>query len=156
MTEAQAIQLIDLVKRGNTNAFEKLVLHYQNMVFSFVYNMVRNQMDAEELTQDVFVKAFRKIDIFRGESKFSTWLFTIARNTVASSFRKKQLETIDVDDSKTAHLEIDEVDNAFDLLSSNFVIILRIITLIFNYFCPHKQYWFHNIKNIALWILQNL
>ena len=117
MTEAQAIQLIELVKGGNANAFEKLVLHYQNMVFSFIYNMVQNQMDAEELTQDVFVKAYRKLELFRGESKFSTWLFTIARNNVSSSFRKKQLDTIDVDDSKTAHLEVDEVDNAFDVLS---------------------------------------
>jgi len=117
MTEAQAIQTIELVKRGNTNAFEKLVLHYQNMVFSFIYTMVQNQMDAEELTQDVFVKAYRKLELFRGDAKFSTWLFTIARNNVSSSFRKKQLDTIDVDDSKTAHFQVDEVDSAFDLLS---------------------------------------
>ncbi len=117
MTEPHVLKWIEEVKHGNVNAFENLVLAYQNKVYSFVFNMVRNQMDAEELTQDVFVKVYRKLHLFRGDAKFSTWIFSIAHNTVASSFRKKQLATTSVDDYKTANSIFEDVDNAFDTLS---------------------------------------
>ena len=117
MTEPKVLEWIEDVKRGNVNAYENLVLKYQDMIYSFVYNMVRNDMDAEELTQDVFIKAFRKLALFRAEAKFSTWLFTIAHNTVASSFRKKQLKTSAVDDYVTENFAFDNVDNAFEMLS---------------------------------------
>lgn len=69
------------IKSGELEAFRELVERYQGRVFCFVCNMVRNKSDAEDLVQEVFVAAFRKLSSFDSErAQFSTWLLTIARN----------------------------------------------------------------------------
>jgi RNA polymerase sigma-70 factor (ECF subfamily) len=77
------------------------VERYQNYVFSLVLRFVENREDAEEITQDVFVKAYRSLADFRGESKFSTWLFTIARTSCISFLRKRKLDTQSLDNERT-------------------------------------------------------
>lgn len=69
---------IDQILKGNTNAFSVLVERYQTLVYTVVYRMVKNKEQAEEISQDTFVKAFTSLAKFRGESKFSSWLYTIA------------------------------------------------------------------------------
>ncbi len=69
---------IDQVLEGNVNAFSVLVEKYQNLVYTVVYRVVKNKEIAEEVAQDTFVKAFRSLQKYRGEAKFSTWLYTIA------------------------------------------------------------------------------
>ena len=98
MTAEQEQQWVLAAQRGDMKAFEAIVSAFENAVYSFVYNTTRNQMDAEEITQDVFVKAYRNLSSFRGDAKLKTWLFTIAHNTTASHFRKKELATTPVDD----------------------------------------------------------
>ena len=71
---------IDKVCAGNTNAFAILVERYKNMVFTLALRMVKNREEAEEIAQDAFVKAFRSLNKFKGDSKFSTWLYKIAYN----------------------------------------------------------------------------
>ena len=94
-------QYIELVQQGNTAVFSKLVDKYQHYVFTIVYRILPNREEAEEAAQDVFLKAFRKIKDYRYESKFSTWLYPIARNTAIDYKRKKSHTTtsIDNDDS---------------------------------------------------------
>jgi RNA polymerase sigma factor (sigma-70 family) len=90
-------------QNGDLRAFEQLLYMHEDAVYSFVYNKVRNEMDAEEITQDVFMKAYKNIKSFRKEAKLRTWLFTIAHNTTASHYRKKELKTTPVDDTPKAH-----------------------------------------------------
>lgn len=64
----------------DTRAFELLVKRYQGPVFNFVFRMLGNREEAEDLAQEVFVKVFKKIDSFRGESSLSTWIYRVASN----------------------------------------------------------------------------
>mgnify|MGYP006129411385 CR=1 FL=1 len=83
-------QLIELVNAGHTNAFNSLVLRYRDRVFSVVYNMTSNREDANDITQDVFVKAFHNIHRFQQKSTFFTWLYRIAVNTGISFIKKNR------------------------------------------------------------------
>ena len=69
---------IQKVLEGDINAFSILVERYQNLVYTVVYRVVKNKEQAEEVAQDTFVKAYESLVKYRGEAKFSTWLYTIA------------------------------------------------------------------------------
>ena len=73
-------RLLDLARRGDTEAYGRLVRAHQDVIYALVFRSVRDGAVAEELTQDVFLKAFRSLESFRGESKFTTWLYRIAVN----------------------------------------------------------------------------
>lgn len=96
-------QIIQRVLRGDQSAYALLVETYQNYVFTLVLRFTENREDAEEISQDVFVKAYRSLSDFRGESKFSTWLFAITRTTCLSFLRKKKLEVYSLDNERTTH-----------------------------------------------------
>jgi RNA polymerase sigma factor (sigma-70 family) len=104
--------IIIRVLKGDQSAFALLVEKYQNYVFSLVLRFTDNREDAEEISQDVFVKAYRSLADFRGESKFSTWLFTIARTTCLSFLRKKKLDTLSLDNERTG-LQIENRESGF-------------------------------------------
>jgi len=74
-------QLIDRVKNGEKAAYDLLVLKYQQRVINLVSRFVRNQSDALDVTQEAFIKAYRALPNFRGDSAFYTWLYRIAVNT---------------------------------------------------------------------------
>jgi len=80
--------LIDQCRRGDTEAFSTLVLRYQDRIYNVIARMVGRSADAEELTQDTFLKAFEKLHLFRGTSRFYTWVFRIATNQ-ALSYRRR-------------------------------------------------------------------
>jgi RNA polymerase sigma-70 factor (ECF subfamily) len=85
----------DLVKRsqaGDTEAFDELVIRYRARVFSMVYNMVHSEQDAWDLAQDSFVKAWKSIGRFRGQSSFYTWIYRIVMNVTIDWLRKKQVK----------------------------------------------------------------
>lgn len=93
-------ELISNVLQGNQQAYAQLVQRYQAYVFTLVIRMVPSREEAEELAQDVFIKAYKYLNDFRGESKFSTWLYTIAGNTCLSHLRKKKQAVYSLDDEK--------------------------------------------------------
>ena len=99
-TETPDIELIQLVLAGNQSVYAQLVDKYKNFVFTIVLRYVKGREDAEEVSQDVFIKAYRSLQDFRGASKFSTWLYTIATTTCLSFLRKKQLEVQSLDNEK--------------------------------------------------------
>lgn len=74
-------ELIDRVKNGDKAAYDLLVLKYQQRIVNLVSRFVRNQSDALDVTQEAFIKAYRALPNFRGESAFYTWLYRIAVNT---------------------------------------------------------------------------
>ncbi len=79
--DIDAILIRDLLERNSNTAFSRLLNKYQGTVYSFCYRYTGNRQDAEDVAQDVFIKVFNKIESFRGESKFSTWLYSIMVNT---------------------------------------------------------------------------
>jgi len=106
MTPEEEDKLVRLLKQRNEAAFRKLVTLHQHKVYNLVYRMLGNAAEAEDLAQEVFVTVFRSIDTFRGESKFSTWLFRIATNHAKNRIKylarrkTKQRQAIeDVDES---------------------------------------------------------
>jgi RNA polymerase sigma-70 factor, ECF subfamily len=73
--------LVERVQRGDKAAFDLLVLKYQSRIINLVMRFVRNQTDAQDVTQEAFIKAYRALPNFRGDSAFYTWLYRIAVNT---------------------------------------------------------------------------
>jgi RNA polymerase sigma-70 factor (ECF subfamily) len=94
-------EIISRVLKGEQQLFAALVERYQNYVFTLVLRFIEIREDAEELSQDIFVKAYRSLADFRGDSKFSTWLYTIVRTSCITFLRKKKLETTSIDNEKT-------------------------------------------------------
>ncbi|AXT63298.1 sigma-70 family RNA polymerase sigma factor [Aquimarina sp. AD10] len=80
---------IDKVLEGEVNAFSILVERYQGLVYTVVYRMVKNKEHAEEIAQDSFIKAFKSLKNYRGDSKFSTWLYTIAYRKSLDAIKSK-------------------------------------------------------------------
>jgi RNA polymerase sigma-70 factor (ECF subfamily) len=81
---------IDKILQGDTQAFEVLVERYQSYIYTIVVRMVRVKEEAEEIAQDTFIKAYQSIASFRGESKFSSWLYSIAYRKALDSIRKNK------------------------------------------------------------------
>jgi RNA polymerase sigma-70 factor (ECF subfamily) len=81
--------LMRRVKRGDEAAFEELVDKYKQPVLNLVYRILRDATEAEDLAQNVFVQVFKSADRYRVEAKFSTWLFTIARNLCLNELRRR-------------------------------------------------------------------
>jgi RNA polymerase sigma-70 factor (ECF subfamily) len=94
-------EVIARVLQGEQGLFALLVERYRNYVFTLVLRFTGNREDAEEIAQDIFVKAYRSLADFRGASKFSTWLYTIVNNTCISFLRKKKIDTVPIDRADT-------------------------------------------------------
>ena len=103
---------IEKILKGETACFARLLERYSKQVFSLIVKIVGNREDAEELTQDAFVKAFQSLARFRGESSFSTWLYRIAYNLAISATRKKVLEVTPIDEL-ILHDIPDEPDDSY-------------------------------------------
>ena len=93
-------ELISKVLSGDQQAYGSLVGRYQNYVFTLALRFTKNREDAEEVSQDIFIKAYRALADFRGASKFSTWLYTIVNTTCITFLRKKRLEVHSLDNEK--------------------------------------------------------
>jgi len=95
-TLAQAdVSELDLVRRcqaGDTEAFDELVTRNRTRVFSMIYNMVHSEQDAWDLAQDSFLKAWKSIKRFRGQSSFYTWIYRIVMNVTIDWLRKKHVK----------------------------------------------------------------
>lgn len=93
--------LVDRFKNGDQAAFDEMVTRYWDRIYSMVNQLLRNQQDAEEVTQDAFIRAHRGLANFRGESAFSTWLYQIATNLARNRYwywwRRKRDKTVSFD-----------------------------------------------------------
>lgn len=101
-------EIIESVKKGNHSDYAILIDRYKNKAFSMLNRMLKNKMEAEEVLQDCFLKAFNGLKDFKGESKFSTWFYKIAYNSALSrmSVQKRKTET-----------EMSSIEDHFDLKS---------------------------------------
>ena len=83
-------ELIERLRQGDEIAFKTIVEQWQDMVYNTILGIVQNETEAEDLAQDVFIKVFEKISTFKGDSKFSTWLYRIATTTALDHLRSKK------------------------------------------------------------------
>ena len=106
--------IIQEILNGKTEQYEYFLDRYGQQVFVLVDRIVSCQEDAEELTQDVFLKAFQQLSSFKAESTFSTWIYRIATNIAISAVRKKRNDVLRLDDSVFANLSDTQVDAALE------------------------------------------
>lgn len=101
---------------GDVNAFAFLVEKYKHMVFTLAIRIIKSREEAEEISQDVFVKSFQKLSNFKGDSKFSTWLYKIAYNTSLDELRrnKKHVRLENIENINDGDLE--KVQDALEFL----------------------------------------
>ncbi|NRA82234.1 MAG: RNA polymerase sigma factor RpoE [Gammaproteobacteria bacterium] len=92
-------QLVELVQQGDKTAFDVLVRKYQHKVINLVSRFVKNQGDVEDVAQEAFIKAYRALPNFRGDSAFYTWLYRIAVNTAKNYIvaKKRRPSASDID-----------------------------------------------------------
>ena len=86
------------IKAGEVRAFTDIVEKYRRTVLTIVMKMIGNKEDAEDITQEIFLKVFKSLEQFKEESEFSTWLYRIAYNTTLSELRKRKLLFCSIDD----------------------------------------------------------
>ena len=106
--------IIEEILNGKTNRYEYFLDKYGQQVFAWVARIVSCQEDAEELTQDVFLKAFQQLSSFKAESSFSTWIYRIAYNAAISATRKQNHDVLHLDDAVFANLSDAQVDEALE------------------------------------------
>jgi RNA polymerase sigma-70 factor (ECF subfamily) len=93
--EASDLSLVQRVQRGDRGAFDVLVLKYQHKVVKLVLRYVRNPAEAEDVAQEAFIKAYRALPKFRGDSAFYTWLYRIAINTAKNAAASRSRSPIE-------------------------------------------------------------
>lgn len=107
---------ITKILKGDTKSFAVLVDRYKDLVFTLAIRMLKNREEAEEVSQDVFVKVYKSLSKFKGDSKFSTWIYRITYNSCLDTLKKyKQEYHIIPVDVYTEH-QVMIIDNAFDAL----------------------------------------
>jgi len=105
--------LIERAQNGDVLAFEELVSLYAKKIYNYCYRMTDSREDAEDLAQEVFIKVYRNLKSFKGNSKFSTWVYRIAYNTCVDRYRNgRKLDTILLNPGKNEDaVEIELVSN---------------------------------------------
>ena len=99
--------LINLVKKGDKKAYEVLVLQYQDRLVFSVYKFLKDYELAQDIAQEAFVKAFKNIEKFRGDSSFYTWIYRIAINT-AKNFLSSKSRKSEIYDDEIMELKLSE------------------------------------------------
>ncbi|TNE58064.1 MAG: sigma-70 family RNA polymerase sigma factor [Bacteroidetes bacterium] len=125
--EAAEAALIRQAIGGDQSAYAALVRRYEHMVYGLVYRMVGHHEDALEVAQDAFLKAFRFLPKYRGESRFSTWLYHIARTSAINRLRKvrRTVIALDAPESPVRHQKTDMPDGYRTIVASERATLLR-------------------------------
>lgn len=118
MAEIPDSTLISWAKAGRAAGFEQLVARYERFAFTLALRVVKRREQAEEVAQDSFLKAFRGLNEWRGEGKFSTWLYRIVFTTALNSMRKNGLETRSLDETTRPFQVSDDQPTALEHLEN--------------------------------------
>ena len=109
---------IQKIKNGDVGAYAYLVDRHKKMAFNIAKQIIGNREDAEEVTQDAFLKAYQALDTYKGESKFSTWLYRIIYNAAISKMRKKKLNVTSIDEDYSATVNVKSTQSALQSLAN--------------------------------------
>jgi len=99
------------VQEGDIACFACLLDKYSRQVHSLIVKVVQNREDAEELAQDVFLKVYKNISSFKGDSSFSTWIYRIAYNAAISATRKRKMEFLAMEEAQIENVSEEEIEN---------------------------------------------
>ena len=121
MTREQEAAIVRKVLGGDANAFETLVLEYEKNVYNIALRMTGNSEDAADMTQEAFIKAYNSLQSFRGDSKFSGWLYRIVSNVCLDFLRSKNRRptvslSVEDDDGEDAQLDVADESQSPELL----------------------------------------
>ncbi|MBC5836357.1 RNA polymerase sigma factor [Flavobacterium muglaense] len=117
MIQIEDTYYIKKVLAGDTKSFAVLVDRYRDLVFTLALRMLKNREEAEEVAQDTFIKVFKSLSKFKGEAKFSTWIYRITYNSCLDALKKyKQEYQKDTIDEFTER-QLATLDNAFEILA---------------------------------------
>ncbi|WP_411768185.1 RNA polymerase sigma factor [Winogradskyella sp. A3E31] len=106
--------LIDAINNGDARAYAQLVDRYKDLVYTLAIRMLKNREEAEEVAQDTFIKVFKSLDRFKGDSKFSTWIYRVAYNTCLDNIKKNKKHINNVAIDEYTFNKLDTIDNALD------------------------------------------
>lgn len=115
MTREQEAAIIQRILDGDLNAYEELVRAYEKNVYNLALRMTKNEEDAADMAQEAFIKAYSSLDKFRGESKFSVWLYRIVSNVCLDYLRKqgrRQTVSLSVEDEEGESSQLDIADES--------------------------------------------
>lgn len=118
MNQSDELTLIRKFKEGDEQAFNQLVLRYQEKIYWIVRRMLPDHADADDITQNVFIKAYHSLRSFKGDSSFYTWIYRIAINLSLNEIRRKKLRRTFSLDEETVHGTADE-ENPLQKLESD-------------------------------------
>jgi RNA polymerase sigma factor (sigma-70 family) len=119
MATENDIHYINLIIEGNSNTFSILVDRYKDLVFSLALKMVKNREEAEEVAQDTFIKVFKSLNQFKGDSKFSTWIYKVTYNTCLDRLKKHKRHQPIVSIDEFNSNQIKSLDNALDAMEND-------------------------------------
>lgn len=115
MTREEELKTVESVLGGDVNAFETLVLSYEKNVYNLALRMVKNSEDASDMAQEAFIRAYNSLASFRGESKFSVWLYRIVSNVCLDFLRSRSRHptvSLSVENDEGEETELDIPDES--------------------------------------------
>lgn len=115
MTREEEFRTVESVLGGDVNAFETLVLSYEKNVYNLALRMVKNPEDASDMAQEAFIRAYNSLASFRGESKFSVWLYRIVSNVCLDFLRSRSRHptvSLSVENDEGEETELDIPDES--------------------------------------------
>ena len=118
MTTDQETSIINQIIGGNTQAFAELVDGYKDLVFTLAIRMLKNREEAEEVSQDTFVKVYKALPKFKGDSKLSTWVYKVAYNTCLDRIKKNKRRQNEVAIDSFTENQIKTLDNALEAMET--------------------------------------
>ena len=108
--------LIDAILAGDSKSFSSLVNRYKDVVFTLALRMLKHREEAEEVSQDTFIKVFRSLNKFKGDSKFSTWIYKITYHTCLDRLKKNKRELQVFTLNEYSAVQIETMDNALEMM----------------------------------------
>ncbi len=97
------LEALKRVKTGNQEAFRMIIREYKSPAYSIAFRILRNAEDAEEVVQDAFFKAYKKIHQFKGDSKFASWFLKIVYNQALTRVKKKRINAVEINEEIDTH-----------------------------------------------------
>ena len=117
------LKIIESCLLGNTQVFSRLINNYKNMVYNLAYRMSNNPHEAEDISQEAFMRAYQSLAHFNSSCKFSTWLYQITLNIIRDRFKKRELNYVSLDapieteDSEFYHQPVDSTNNPEQIIA---------------------------------------
>jgi RNA polymerase sigma factor (sigma-70 family) len=109
---------IDSILNGDASAFAVLVGRYKDLVYTLTLRMMKHREEAEEAAQDTFIKVYKSLNKFKGDSKFSTWIYRVAYNTCLDRLKKNKRQHYTVAINEYTEHQVKTLDNALDQIEA--------------------------------------